>query len=438
VASSNSLMVDYDRYEDWHDWREIADAGFIRNHDPEGDTLYGIEIMVDPEFRGMHLARRLYDARKELCRRSEPGAHRHRRAHPGLRRPRRGMTAREYVEKVIARGALRPGADHAARQRLRAQGAHPRLLPVRQARAATRRTSSGPTSTTCARPQRSWHRCLFGALCAVQYQMRASTVGRSSAASASTSSTRPRSTRPTSCSSPSSSRRSSSGKSSASAGRADACAAGRAHAGVPRASSRAGGQVQRQRHRRLAVHDGRGRPLLQRRLPVPARRHHRAAAQAARHAGRAALVGRRARRQPRSSTPIAARSRSSSATTSSSPSSRGSRRGRARRSSSCPSTPTDRAATCACATAPRPGPSRTTSSWPSPAARATSLRGQRRRALRPVGHLHAARLLLRPRRHRRRVHAQHRDAGDRRRGPRAAPPPPGATWADSKVVVMPM
>ena len=30
----------------------------------EGNTLYGIEIMVDPEFRGLRLARRLYDARK--------------------------------------------------------------------------------------------------------------------------------------------------------------------------------------------------------------------------------------------------------------------------------------------------------------------------------------------------------------------------------------
>ncbi len=29
--------------------------------------MYGIEIFVDPEFRELRLARRLYDARKELC-----------------------------------------------------------------------------------------------------------------------------------------------------------------------------------------------------------------------------------------------------------------------------------------------------------------------------------------------------------------------------------
>ena len=68
VASSSSLVVDYDPEEKWHDWKRVADAGYIRNHTYDGDTLYGIEIMVDPEYGGMHLARRLYNARKELCR----------------------------------------------------------------------------------------------------------------------------------------------------------------------------------------------------------------------------------------------------------------------------------------------------------------------------------------------------------------------------------
>jgi len=68
VASSSSLILDFDLYKDWHSWAEIADGGFIRNHDPAGDTMYGIEIMVHPKFRGMRLARRLYEARKNLAR----------------------------------------------------------------------------------------------------------------------------------------------------------------------------------------------------------------------------------------------------------------------------------------------------------------------------------------------------------------------------------
>ena len=39
VASSCSLVVDYDLCSDWHDWKVVADGGFIRNHTPKGDVL---------------------------------------------------------------------------------------------------------------------------------------------------------------------------------------------------------------------------------------------------------------------------------------------------------------------------------------------------------------------------------------------------------------
>jgi hypothetical protein len=48
VASSCSLVLDYDLCSDWHDGRQVSDHGCIRNHDPKGDVRYGIEIMVDP------------------------------------------------------------------------------------------------------------------------------------------------------------------------------------------------------------------------------------------------------------------------------------------------------------------------------------------------------------------------------------------------------
>jgi predicted amidohydrolase/ribosomal protein S18 acetylase RimI-like enzyme len=101
VAASSSLIIDFDEYEEGHSWQEIADEGYIRNHDPEGDTLYGIEIMVDPDFRGMKLSRRLYDARKQLCRelnlkRIVVGGR-----IPGYGRYKSKMSAREYVDKVI-------------------------------------------------------------------------------------------------------------------------------------------------------------------------------------------------------------------------------------------------------------------------------------------------------------------------------------------------
>ncbi|MEX1025767.1 MAG: GNAT family N-acetyltransferase [Planctomycetota bacterium] len=108
AASSSSLVVDFEDYSAWHDWKVLSDNGSIRNHDPEGDTLYGIEIMVHPDFRGLKLARRLYAARRELARRFNLA-----RSIVGGRIPnyhlyQDRMSAREYAEKVIDGGLYDP------------------------------------------------------------------------------------------------------------------------------------------------------------------------------------------------------------------------------------------------------------------------------------------------------------------------------------------
>jgi predicted amidohydrolase/GNAT superfamily N-acetyltransferase len=108
VASSCSLVVDFDHYEDWQDWNKISDNGYIRNHDDEGDVLYGIEIMVDPEYRGLKLARRLYEARKELVRERNLRSIIIGGRIPGYGKHADRLSAREYVEKVIAKELYDP------------------------------------------------------------------------------------------------------------------------------------------------------------------------------------------------------------------------------------------------------------------------------------------------------------------------------------------
>lgn len=108
VASSGSLILEFDLNLAWHDWKVVADKGFIRNHDPSGDTLYGIEIMVDPEFRGMKLSRRLYDARKQLCRDRNLARIIIGGRIPGYAERADEMSAREYVERVIDKTFVDP------------------------------------------------------------------------------------------------------------------------------------------------------------------------------------------------------------------------------------------------------------------------------------------------------------------------------------------
>jgi len=108
VASSSSLILDFSLYSEWHSWREIADEGFIRNHTLDGNTLYGIEIMVDPDFRGYKLARRLYDARKELAKKQNLMRIILGGRIPGYYKYSDQMTAREYIDKVVNKVLVDP------------------------------------------------------------------------------------------------------------------------------------------------------------------------------------------------------------------------------------------------------------------------------------------------------------------------------------------
>ncbi|MEX2115278.1 MAG: GNAT family N-acetyltransferase [Bacteroidota bacterium] len=108
IGSSSSLVIDFDSYGEKHNWRDIADAGFIRNHNPDGETLYGIEIMVDPEYQGRGLARRLYDARKQLAIERNLKQIILGGRIPGYAEHSATLSAEEYIAKVIQKDIFDP------------------------------------------------------------------------------------------------------------------------------------------------------------------------------------------------------------------------------------------------------------------------------------------------------------------------------------------
>lgn len=101
IATSSSLIVDEEDFGAYHTFDQVSDNGFIRNHDPEGDTLYGIDIAVDPKHRGAHLTRRIYEARKELARQRNLRAILIAGRIPGYAKQADKMTAEAYVQRVI-------------------------------------------------------------------------------------------------------------------------------------------------------------------------------------------------------------------------------------------------------------------------------------------------------------------------------------------------
>ena len=62
-----SIIVDYDKIENQHTYDDITSDPTFKIHDKDGDVLYGIDVFIKPDYRGLRLGRRLYDYRKELC-----------------------------------------------------------------------------------------------------------------------------------------------------------------------------------------------------------------------------------------------------------------------------------------------------------------------------------------------------------------------------------
>ncbi|MGF1551241.1 MAG: GNAT family N-acetyltransferase [Paracoccaceae bacterium] len=50
-----------------HSWQSITGQGHAARHDPKGEWLYGMEVVVDRSRRRLRIGKRLYEARKRLC-----------------------------------------------------------------------------------------------------------------------------------------------------------------------------------------------------------------------------------------------------------------------------------------------------------------------------------------------------------------------------------
>jgi predicted amidohydrolase/ribosomal protein S18 acetylase RimI-like enzyme len=67
VACALSIIIDYKLFENKHNYLDITGNDTFNTHKEDGDTLYGLDLMVHPDYRGLRLGRRLYDYRKDLC-----------------------------------------------------------------------------------------------------------------------------------------------------------------------------------------------------------------------------------------------------------------------------------------------------------------------------------------------------------------------------------
>lgn len=95
-----SIIVDYKEFNEHHTYREITGNFTFDTHREHGDVLYGIDVFIKPEFRGLRLGRRLYDYRKELAEKLNLRGIAFGGRIPNYHKYAAELTPKEYIEKV--------------------------------------------------------------------------------------------------------------------------------------------------------------------------------------------------------------------------------------------------------------------------------------------------------------------------------------------------
>lgn len=95
-----TIIVNYADFEGPHTFNEVTADSTFKTHSEEGDMLYGIDIFIKPEFRGLRLGRRLYDYRKELCEKLNLKGIAFGGRIPNYHKYAETLSPKQYIEKV--------------------------------------------------------------------------------------------------------------------------------------------------------------------------------------------------------------------------------------------------------------------------------------------------------------------------------------------------
>jgi len=98
-----SLIVDSSKLDGKHTYKDITGNYTFSTHTAVGDLLYGIDVFIKPEYRGLRLGRRLYDYRKELCEKLNLKGVAFGGRIPNYYKYANELTPRQYIDKVKTR-----------------------------------------------------------------------------------------------------------------------------------------------------------------------------------------------------------------------------------------------------------------------------------------------------------------------------------------------
>lgn len=108
VGCALAIIVDYNLVKGDHTYAQVTGNETFNTHNPHGNILYGIEVFIHPDYRGLRLARRMYEYRKDLCETLNLKAIMFGGRIPNYYKYADRMRPREYINKVRLREIYDP------------------------------------------------------------------------------------------------------------------------------------------------------------------------------------------------------------------------------------------------------------------------------------------------------------------------------------------
>ncbi|MDE4084262.1 GNAT family N-acetyltransferase [Planococcus maritimus] len=102
AGSMTGMLMKFDPEHPQHTWEQVTDSGSIGTHDPDGESLYVVDIGIKPKFRKLKLGKLLMEAMYERVvvdglERLIGGGRM-----PGYHRYAEELSAERYIENVLA------------------------------------------------------------------------------------------------------------------------------------------------------------------------------------------------------------------------------------------------------------------------------------------------------------------------------------------------
>ncbi len=102
VGATSTFRTHFNFDDIQHTFLQAVADGWLTNHLPHGEWLYGADMGVHPDYRGLKIGSRFYEARRQLVKRLKLRGEITGGMLPGYREHGKRMSIEDYVRKVVA------------------------------------------------------------------------------------------------------------------------------------------------------------------------------------------------------------------------------------------------------------------------------------------------------------------------------------------------